>query len=135
MLVQKVRTATAGTPVSHTISLSFGGTATNVVMYYTVNTSRASSQNTPTALVSVNINTKNSTVVTNAFSGLNEYMNLYVDGQIRTIGSNSAGTFIPNIKYSAAPVTTPTSYNDYVYPGSYIQITPLSSNFSGGPWV
>jgi hypothetical protein len=122
IIIYKIRTASTGTAVANTINLSFTGTATITSIGYSAIMARVSIASA-TAPQSMTYNTSTaSTVIGTTFIGLNEYQSTTIKGIVRV---NAGGTFIPNMIYSAAPVTTPTSYADNLQPNTYIKLTPI----------
>lgn len=136
MIVHKVRTASAGTAVAHTLNMSFTGTATIANIGYTAIVSRATAVNTPTATTNVRNATVADSVIGASFTGLNEYTNVIVEGIIRT--GATGGTIIPNLRYSVAPITTPTAYADNIQRDVYLTYYPIGINTVvniGDTWV
>lgn len=127
MVINKARTASAGTTINaHTLNLSFTGTAVLTSISYNAVVSRSATDNSPNASTIVNYSTAASSVIGASFSGLNEYTDIIIKGVVRC--GATPGTFIPNLTYSVAPITTPTAYADNVNIGSYINFFPVGSS-------
>jgi hypothetical protein len=114
--------------VSHTLSLLFGGTATlTSIMYEAIANTGDVDTTLPATITYANVATaiavKAASVVTT------EKINIYVRGTIRI---NTAGTLIPQFKFSAAPGGAPT-----VNANSFIELRKLGTNVvaSRGTWA
>lgn len=119
-------TRAAGT-TSHTLSTLFalGGTLTSIA--YTADTTST----TGTAIGTVSrkyATAATATVVTAASTTATENITVILKGVVRT---NTAGTFTPQIKYSAAPGGAPT-----ILANSYLRLIPIGTNTvaSVGNW-
>ena len=130
---------TAGT-TSHTVGISFGGTATiNNTSYFINGFSNASTgavnnfqiYGTPaTGHVIGLIQTASNTTVTSATAAANEAVALTLKG---TVSINAGGTFIPQYTCSAAPGGAFTTQA-----GSYMMIYPIGAsgaNINVGTWA
>jgi hypothetical protein len=104
---------------SHTTSLAFGGTAVLTSIGYLARTSTT----TGAILGTVSqlwIASAAATVVTAASTSTTENLNIQVKGTVRV---TTAGTFIPQFSYSAAPGGTPS-----INTNSFFKIFPLGTN-------
>lgn len=125
---------TSGT-TSHTLGLSYGGTATNNNINYFVTSIRdntaASSGTSGTFAVAAGWNTTTGNLVlTGAITSANQTFTAIVRG---TISVNASGTFIPQYQLSAAPGG---AYSTLAGSGFYIwPIGTSGSNTSVGPWA
>ena len=125
---------TAGT-TSHTIGLSFGGTATLNNIAYQANgqfngNGFTTTTNNIANLTPLLFQTASNTVFTAAITNATEYVMMLVKG---TVSVNAGGTFIPQYTLSAAPGG---AYTTAV--GSYLKLSPLGSsgaNISIGNWA
>ena len=125
---------TAGT-TSHTIGLSFGGTATLNNIAYQANgqfngNGFTTTTNNIANLTPLLFQTASNTVFTAAITTATEYVMMLVKG---TVSVNAGGTFIPQYTLSAAPGG---AYTTAV--GSYLKLSPLGSsgaNISIGNWA
>jgi hypothetical protein len=125
MIIYKTRIFTGGTAVAHNIGLSFTGTASLSIGYSAIYIRTTSPY--LTGPVTSWINTKNNTNLASAAftltTGSTENIHITAKGIVRV---TDAGTFVPNITYSAVPVSgTVTGYTDTLYPNSYIKLTPI----------
>lgn len=125
---------TAGAASAHTISLSFGGSATvNNIAYFVTSGASASGFNQVTNNTNFTtgaITQTSATVVTPTYSG-SVYEPIIIRG---TVSINTAGTFVPLQQTSAAPGTN--GYSNNI--GSYFYIYPIGaagSNITVGNWV
>lgn len=128
---QFAMTRTSGT-TSHTIATTFGGTANNYNILYTVVQGDATGSigTLPTGNRIMQSNTVANTVVTSGFTAASQIMYL---GYFGTITINNGGTLIPQFALSAAPGG---NYN--ILAGSYFKIYPISTgsaNISIGTWA
>jgi hypothetical protein len=124
-------TKTAGT-TSHTISTSFGGTATiNNILYQIT----ANSATTSPALISTlgflngTAIVATSTTVSGTIATATIFSSIIIKG---TVSINAGGTFIPQYTLSAAPGGAYTTAA-----GSYMKIKPIGvsgANVSVGAW-
>lgn len=112
---------------SHTLSTLFalGGTLTSIT--YTADTTSTAS-NILGAVSRIYGTSSTGVVVTSASTATNENITVSIRGIVRT---NGAGTFTPQIQYSAAPGGAPT-----ILKNSYLRMIPLgtSSVASVGNW-
>jgi len=136
MLLNKTRSATSGTFVTHTIKLGFAGTAILSTMNYTAVSTRNAVPNTTNAIQThIQVNGSSIVVVTAGLSNLSDTTIIEIEGFIRCpIG----GTFIPQLQYSTAPMTTVVGYTDVLNEGSYISFEPIGSATAtefGNTWV
>jgi hypothetical protein len=129
-------TKASGTTTSHTISMSFGGTATlNNINYDSLTTDSGSASGalgTRIATIGrVSVNTAAATILTaSILTSVTNSAIIYIRG---TVSINAGGTLIPQISFSAAPGNTYT-----VNIGSYFRIAPISAsgaNTSIGTWT
>ena len=111
-------TRAAGT-TSHTISTLFGGTATLTSITYTAE-STSTTGNVLGAVSRIYGTANTAVAVTGASTSATENNTINLNGIIRT---NVGGTFIPQIKYSAAPGGAPTLLKN-----SYFKLTPIGDN-------
>jgi hypothetical protein len=125
-------TKTAGS-TSHSIQLSFGGTATlNNILYTVVDNPSTAASGLPigaTAQIFVS-NTASATTLTVATTNTTTTFMFVVKG---TVSVNAGGTFIPQYTLSAAPGG---AYSTVA--GSYIRINPLSASGAAtnvGTWA
>jgi hypothetical protein len=111
-------TRAAGT-TSHTLSTLFalGGTLTSIA--YTAETT-STTGNALGAVSRIYATGATATVVTAASTSATENITVTIRGIVRT---NSAGTFTPQIQYSAAPGGAPT-----VLANSFFKLTPIGNN-------
>jgi hypothetical protein len=126
---------TAGT-TSHTLALSFGGTATyNTVDYTAIEQDNNGTVGSRSALGAVGgssfslINTSSATAVTAAMTATNQVIGVTTTG---VISVNVGGTLLPQYTLSAAPGGAYTTQ-----PGSYFLIYPVaagSANVNVGTW-
>ena len=124
-------TKTAGA-TSHSVGLSFGGTATVNNIYYTgAVVSLSSTLPDVTTTNSIVTNTSAANFLTGAaFSQATMYRTFALTG---TVSINAGGTFIPQYTLSAAPGGAYTTVA-----GSYFAIWPIGgagANTSVGPWA
>jgi hypothetical protein len=125
-------TKTAGA-TSHTVSLSFGGTATiNNILYGgpSNNTGAAFTSGALSSAGTIDFSTASSTVMTGAITNANESIRYYLQG---TVSVNAGGTFIPQYALSAAPGG---AYSTIA--GSFIKIYPIGAsgaNVNVGSWA
>ena len=119
-------TRAAGT-TSHTLSTLFalGGTLTSIA--YTADTT-STTGNALGAVSRIYATAATATVVTAASTSATENITVVIRGVVRT---NTAGTFIPQIQYSAAPGGAPT-----ILTNSYLRLVPIGTNTvaSVGNW-
>ena len=113
------RMSRAAGAVSHTVNLGFGGTATLTAINY------LSMANTTTgdvlgAISSRFIATASSTAITAASTSTTENNVIFMEG---TVQINAAGTFIPQVAFSAAPGGAGT-----IAVGAYFEMTPIGTN-------
>jgi hypothetical protein len=121
---------TAGA-VSHTIALSFGGTATinNILWEEKAEQFNAALPNT-SSVTGAASNSASSLVVTSAVATATTTFVPVIKG---TVSINAGGTFIPQYTLSAAPGG---AYSTQI--GSYIRINPLSASGAAtnvGTWA
>lgn len=116
--MQLIMTRAAGT-TSHTIATLFGGTATLTSIAYQVSAT-SSTGNVLSAPSSIYATAATATTVTAASTSATENNIIFISGVVRV---NAAGTFIPQIQFSAAPGGAPTFLKN-----SYIKLIPLGSN-------
>lgn len=111
-------TRAAGT-TSHTLSTVFalGGTLTSIA--YTADTT-STTGNTLGAVSRIYATGATATVVTAASISATENITVIIQGIVRT---NAAGTFCPQIQYSAAPGGVPT-----ILANSYFKLTPMGNS-------
>jgi hypothetical protein len=111
-------TRAAGT-TSHTLSTIFalGGTLTSIT--YTAETT-STTGNTLGAVSRIYATGAGATVVTAASISATENITVIIRGIVRT---NAAGTFCPQIQYSAAPGGVPT-----ILANSYFKLTPMGNS-------
>jgi hypothetical protein len=119
-------TRAAGT-TSHTLSTLFalGGTLTSIA--YTADTT-STTGNALGAVSRIYATAATATVVTAASTSATENITVVIRGVVRT---NTAGTFTPQIQYSAAPGGAPT-----ILTNSYLRLFPIGTNTvaSVGNW-
>jgi len=119
-------TRAAGT-TSHTLSTLFalGGTLTSIA--YTADTT-STTGNALGTVSRIYATAATATVVTAASTSATENITVVIRGVVRT---NTAGTFIPQIQYSAAPGGAPT-----ILTNSYLRLFPIGTNTvaSVGNW-
>ena len=119
-------TRAAGT-TSHTLSTLFalGGTLTSIA--YTADTT-STTGNALGAVSRIYATAATATAVTAASTTATENITVIIKGVVRT---NTAGTFTPQIQYSAAPGGAPT-----VLANSYLRLIPIGTNTvaSVGNW-
>lgn len=111
-------TRSAGT-TSHTLSTLFalGGTLTSIA--YTAETT-STTGNALGAVSRIYGTLASATVVTAASTSATENITVTIRGIVRT---NAAGTFVPQIQYSAAPGGVPT-----ILANSFFKLTPIGNN-------
>lgn len=111
---------------SHTVGLSFGGTATLTSVAYAAWAVAAVANTTATASNSTYVAQATNTVVTAAITAATTA--IAIQGLIRI---NAAGTLIPQFQFSAAPGAGNVNAN------TYFQLVPLGSNtvVSQGTWA
>lgn len=111
-------TRAAGT-TSHTLSTLFalGGTLTSIA--YTAETT-STTGNALGAVSRIYATAATNTVVTGASTTATENITVTIRGIVRT---NAAGTFTPQIQYSAAPGGAPT-----ILANSFFKLTPIGTN-------
>lgn len=111
-------TRSAGT-TSHTLSTLFalGGTLTSIA--YTAETT-STTGNALGAVSRIYGTLASATVVTAASTSATENITVTIRGIVRT---NAAGTFVPQIQYSAAPGGDPT-----ILANSFFKLTPIGNN-------
>ena len=114
---------------SHTINLGFGGTASlTAINYQVISTTGAGN-----ILISPQMTflaTASSTAVTAASTSTTENNYIQIQGVVEI---NGAGTFIPQLAFSAAPGGAGT-----IAAGAYFEITPIGVNAAAinvGDWV
>jgi hypothetical protein len=109
---------TAGT-VSRILRTQFGGTATLTAINYSVTANNTSGQ-VVTALSGVYVQSAAAFSITaaNASANVNNFVNMEGVAQI-----NAAGTFIPQLSFSATPGGTAT-----IAEGAYFEMTPIGVN-------
>ena len=119
-------TRAAGT-TSHTLSTLFalGGTLTSIA--YTADTT-STTGNALGAVSRIYATAATATAVTAASTTATENITVIIKGVVRT---NTAGSFTPQIKYSAAPGGAPT-----ILANSYLRLIPIGTNTvtSVGNW-
>jgi hypothetical protein len=119
-------TRAAGT-TSHTLSTLFalGGTLTSIA--YTADTT-STTGNALGAVSRIYATAATATAVTAASTTATENITVIIKGVVRT---NTAGSFTPQIKYSAAPGGAPT-----ILANSYLRLIPIGNNTvaSVGNW-
>jgi hypothetical protein len=119
-------TRAAGT-TSHTLSTLFalGGTLTSIA--YTADTT-STTGNVLGTVSRIYATAATATAVTAASTSATENITVVIRGMVRT---NTAGTFIPQIQYSAAPGGAPT-----ILANSYLRLIPIGTNTvaSVGNW-
>lgn len=119
-------TRAAGT-TSHTLSTLFalGGTLTSIA--YTADTT-STTGNALGAVSRIYATAATATEVTAASTSATENITVVIKGVVRT---NTAGSFTPQIKYSAAPGGAPT-----ILANSYLRLIPIGTNTVGsvGNW-
>jgi len=110
-------TRAAGT-TSHTLSTLFalGGSLTSIA--YTADTT-STTGNTLGAVSRIYGTGATATVVTAASTSATENITVHIRGMVRT---NAAGTFTPQIQYSAAPGGAPT-----ILANSYLRLVPVGT--------
>lgn len=106
--------------VSHTVNLGFGGTATLTAINYFSTTTTTTGGNAVTNARSLYIATASSTAVTAASIVATENNVVFMEGVVQI---NGAGTFIPQVAFSAAPGGAGT-----IAVGAYFEITPIGVN-------
>lgn len=111
-------TRAAGT-TSHTVSTLFNGTATLTSIAYTADTT-STTGNVLGTVSRIYGTAATAVAVTGASTSATENVTIKLNGVIRT---NASGTFIPQIKYSAAPGGAPTLLKN-----SYFKLTPIGDN-------
>jgi len=123
------RMSRAAGGTSHTINLGFGGTATLTAINYQV-ISTTGSGNILITPQMIFLATAASTAVTASSTSTTE--NNYIEMQ-GIVEINGAGTFIPQLAFSAAPGGAGT-----IAAGAYFEITPIGVNAAAinvGDWV
>ena len=119
---------TAGT-TSHTVNLGFGGTATLTAINYQVISTTGAGNILITPQMTF-LATASSTAVTAASTSSTENNYIEIQGVVEI---NGAGTFIPQLAFSAAPGGAGT-----IAAGAYFEITPIGVNAAAinvGDWV
>jgi len=120
---------TAGT-TSHTLTISFGGTATvNNIAYFYQRTGNTTSLATVSTISVIQYGQTTSLAVATGVNDAGLYMAMRMSG---TVSVNAGGTFIPQYSASVAPGGAYT-----VASGSYFLIYPVGtagSNTSVGTW-
>ena len=123
------RMSRAAGSTSHTVNLGFGGTATlTAINYQVISTTGAGN-----ILISPQMTflaTASSTAVTAASTSSTENNYIEIQGVVEI---NGAGTFIPQLAFSAAPGGAGT-----IAAGAYFEITPIGVNAAAinvGDWV
>jgi hypothetical protein len=108
---------------SHTIGMSFAGTATYTYIAYTIYGQATSANANPATggLSGAMFSASNVTATPTLAAAGNEEIAFY--GVLKV---NAGGTFIPSVTYSAAPGAAPS-----LLAGSYIFVQPLVSNLVG----
>lgn len=126
-LFEAVYFVTSGTTTTHTTNVAFGGTATLTSIMYHYSSTTVTAAATPTAPVSGIIATAASTAI-NATNTLAN-VTIKLSGVVRV---NAAGTFIPQVAYSAAPGAAGT-----VAVNSYFIMWPIGNGtvVAIGPWA
>lgn len=104
---------------SNLLSLGFAITGTLTIGYMVHVSQNANTAATITAASSLWIATNTSTAITPAVA-TSTARQVFVKGLVRSV---TAGTFIPQITYSAAPGAAPT-----IAPNAYIKLVPLASD-------
>jgi hypothetical protein len=123
------RMSRAAGGTTHTINLGFGGTATLTAINYQV----ISTTGTGNILISpqmIFLATAASTAVTASSTSTTENNYIEIQGVVEI---NGAGTFIPQVAFSAAPGGAGT-----IAAGAYFEITPIGVNAAAinvGDWV
>jgi hypothetical protein len=125
-----ILTKTAGA-TSHTITFSFGGTATlnNILMNASVCDSSTTLPITPSTAAGA-ASATSSMVITGALAAANRAESFLIKG---TVSINAGGTLIPQYTLSAAPGG---AYTTQI--GSYFKISPLAAsgaNVNVGSWA
>jgi len=111
-------TRSAGT-TSHTLSTLFALGSTLTSIAYTAETT-STTGNTLGAVSRIYGTLATATVVTAASIEATENITVTIRGIVRT---NAAGTFAPQIQYSAAPGGAPT-----ILANSFFKLTPIGNN-------
>jgi hypothetical protein len=136
MFLNKRREATSGTFTTHTIKLGFAGTAIISKMNYTALSTRNAVPNANNPIQGhIQVDDASIVVVTAGFNNLTETTIIEIEGFIRC---SVGGTFIPQLQYSTAPMTSVVGYTDVVNEGSYISFEPIGSATAtefGNTWV
>lgn len=127
-----LQSKTVGT-TSHTVAISFGGTATlNNIGYYFIaqNAATQTSATGGSGTFVGQVTSASATVVTGAITSATEYNEILIKG---TVSINAGGTFIPQYSLSVAPGG---AYSTVA--GSYMKIKPIGvsgANTSVGTWA
>lgn len=111
-------TRAAGT-TSHTTSFLFGGTASITSIMYDLKVTNPTG-NALGAVQEIHAMAASGAIITAANIVATENIRVEIKGVVRI---NAAGTFIPQISYSAAPGGAPTFINN-----SYFRLTPIGTN-------
>ena len=113
------RMSRAAGAVSHTVNLGFGGTATLTAINYfvTATTTTGDVLGTPQNRF---IAVSTTTAITAASTSTTENNVVFMEG---TVQINAAGTFIPQVAFSAAPGGAGT-----IAVGAYFEMTPIGTN-------
>ena len=139
--INKRRSASSGTPNNHQIRLGFVGTAiieSREEISYIVHTLRISNAYIPFethTMVQTDYFGEVGVIVTGLFSLLNETTIMTIEGTVRIM---TGGTFIPQLGYTAVPVTGAVGYNDAIWKGSFMSFRPIGSATAtefGNTWV
>jgi hypothetical protein len=109
----------AGT-TSHTVNLGFGGTATLTAINYFSSATTTAGGNVLANAQMLSIATASSTAVTAASIIATENNVVFMEGIVQI---NAAGTFIPQVAFSAAPGGAGT-----IAVGAYFEMTPIGTN-------
>ncbi|MBI5744360.1 MAG: hypothetical protein HY952_07410 [Elusimicrobia bacterium] len=116
---QYLMSRTAGT-TAHTTSVLFGGTAALNSIAYSVQASTSASAALTAVTRSIYGTAATALAVTGSVNTAAEYTIIVLRGVLRV---GTAGTFIPQFQYSAAPGGTPT-----ILAGSYFKLIPVGGN-------
>jgi len=113
------RMSRAAGAVSHTVNLGFGGTATLTAINYlaVATTTTGDILGTPQMKY---ISVATTTAITAASTSTTENNVIFMEG---TVQINAAGTFIPQVAFSAAPGGAGT-----IAVGAYFEMTPIGVN-------
>ncbi len=123
------RMSRAAGAVSHTVNLGFGGTATLTAINYLAMASTTTGDVLGT-MSSRFLATAASTAITAASTSTTENNVVFMDGVVQI---NAAGTFIPQVAFSAAPGGDGT-----IAVGAYFEMTPIgvnSATINIGDWA